>query len=74
MNEQSPLESRNIWKELTEALIARDFTTASRAKLAVEDAQRKLANERKQKEEDFIPYYFEKEDVGKWKLKTSPSW
>lgn len=74
LNEQSPLESRNIWKELTEALIARDFTTASRAKLAVEDAQRKLANERKQKEEDFIPYYFEKEDVGKWKLKTSPSW
>lgn len=44
---QTPLESQQVWKEVNDAILAKDFGTASRCKSAVEEKQRTLLAARK---------------------------
>jgi hypothetical protein len=58
LDQQGPNESRRVWKELTEALLKRDFATANKAKQAVEETQRRRTTERKERNDPFAPVYF----------------
>lgn len=41
-DEQEPNESRRLWRDLTQAILAKDMDAATEAKTAVENAQREL--------------------------------
>ncbi|KAG8220235.1 hypothetical protein J3R82DRAFT_1274 [Butyriboletus roseoflavus] len=69
-DEQEPYESRRLWFNLTQAIEARDMEAATRAKTAVEDAQRDLRRRRDESGEIFVPRYFELRD-GRWHPKLS---
>ena len=67
-----------LWYKLTQAIEAKDMEAATRAKTAVEDAQRDLRRRRDESGEVFVPRYFELRD-GRWypKLKCvrpCPPW
>lgn len=47
--EQDSYESRNIWKEVTAALRSQDVNAATNAKIAIEEQQRELVRDRKEK-------------------------
>lgn len=47
--EQDSYESRNIWKEVTAALRNQDVNAATNAKIAIEEQQRELVRDRKEK-------------------------
>ncbi|KAH0838730.1 hypothetical protein J3R83DRAFT_7084 [Lanmaoa asiatica] len=64
-DEQEPYESRRLWHKLTQAIEAKDMEAATRAKTAVEDAQRDLRRRRDESGEIFVPRYFELRD-GRW--------
>lgn len=51
LDEQEPLESRRLWRKLTQAIKMQDQTAAQVAKSEVEDAQRALRAEREQRGE-----------------------
>lgn len=58
--EQSPMESRRVWHTVTYALANNDFDEAGKYKHLVEEHQRKITKERKErggewKLEDFVP-------------------
>lgn len=50
-SEQEPLESRRLWRKLTEAIKLQDMNAAQAAKSEVEDAQRQLRADREAKGE-----------------------
>lgn len=50
-SEMGPLESHRLWANVTNAINAKDYATASREKSQIEEAQRALARERKEKGE-----------------------
>jgi len=54
-----------LWHELTQAIEAKDMEAATRAKTAVEDAQRDLRRRRDESGEVFVPRYFQLRD-GRW--------
>lgn len=56
--EQDPLESRRIWKKVSEALKVGDYATASAEKSAIENQQRTLRKEREQSNTIWTPHYF----------------
>nr|KAJ3419458.1 hypothetical protein HK105_006938 [Polyrhizophydium stewartii] len=45
VEEQDPLESRRVWRAVTDALHAKDYSTATKEKRAIEDRQRRIAAE-----------------------------
>ncbi|KAG0363537.1 Oxysterol binding protein [Gamsiella multidivaricata] len=47
--EMGPLESHKLWSDVTNAINNKDYSTASKEKSQIEDAQRVLAKERKEK-------------------------
>ncbi|CAG8703549.1 2916_t:CDS:2, partial [Dentiscutata heterogama] len=55
---QGPLESRRVWQPVSAALFQRDYSKATKEKIAIEDRQRRLAAEAKARKEDFDPVYF----------------
>lgn len=61
---QSPLESRNVWKKVTLALKSRDVTSATEAKLKIEQNQRALLKERTDRGADWKTKYFRPMDDG----------
>ncbi|KAF9426982.1 Oxysterol binding protein [Entomortierella beljakovae] len=52
IEEMSPIESRRLWAEVATALNNKDYSTASKEKSKIEEAQRALAKERKEKNEN----------------------
>lgn len=50
-DEMGPLESHKLWSKVTDAINTKDYGTASREKSKIEDAQRVLAKNRKEKGE-----------------------
>ena len=64
-DEQEPTESRRQWREVTDAILAKDMDAATDAKCAVEDAQREDRKVRDEKGEEFVPMFFVKRD-GRW--------
>ncbi|EAU93331.2 oxysterol-binding protein family [Coprinopsis cinerea okayama7 len=64
-SEQAPNESRRLWSDLTQAIIAKDMERATDAKSFVETAQREDRRIREERGEEHIPKYFELRD-GRW--------
>lgn len=67
-DEQEETESRRQWRNLTEAILAKNMDAATDAKCAVEDAQREDRKRRDEAGEVFVPRFFEKRD-GRWEPK-----
>lgn len=58
VEEQGELESRRIWKKVSEALKVGDYATASAEKSSIENQQRTLRKEREQTSTKWEPSYF----------------
>ncbi|RUS20363.1 hypothetical protein BC938DRAFT_475575, partial [Jimgerdemannia flammicorona] len=58
LEELGEFESRKIWYSVTSAIQAKDFSRATKAKIAIEEQQRQRSVERKAKGEEFEPVYF----------------
>jgi hypothetical protein len=59
LEKQLPNESRKLWDDVTAKLIKKEYSEATKHKLAIEQRQRDEAAERKRKGIEFIPSYFE---------------
>jgi len=59
LEKQLPTESRKLWENVTENLLAKEYGDATKYKLAIEQKQRDEAAERKRKGIQFVPRYFE---------------
>ncbi|RIB09187.1 oxysterol-binding protein [Gigaspora rosea] len=55
---QGPLESRRVWRSVSAALFQKDYSKATKEKVAIEDRQRQLAAEAKTRKEEFDSVYF----------------
>jgi oxysterol-binding protein-related protein 9/10/11 len=56
--DQLPNESRRFWKDVTAAILNKQFAEATRVKQALEQRQRDKAEERKAKNEEWQPRFF----------------
>lgn len=57
-DQMGPLESHNVWDEVTTNLLNKDFSRATKAKIALEDQQRELARQRAEAGTPWEPAYF----------------
>lgn len=62
---QQANESRNVWDPVTQSILSKRFEQATRHKTEIEDAQRKIAKERAERNEAFVPKFFIVNDNGK---------
>ncbi|KAF5340300.1 hypothetical protein D9611_007865 [Ephemerocybe angulata] len=60
LDQQHPFESRKLWRSVTEKLINKEYSDATKEKMAIEQKQRDDAAERKRNGVEFVPAYFEK--------------
>lgn len=60
IEEQNELESRRIWKKVSDALKAGDYATASTEKSLIENEQRALRKERATANQNWEPAHFTK--------------
>jgi hypothetical protein len=60
--DQLPLESRKVWKDVTTAIHAKEFSKATKMKQSIETRQRKDAAARKEMDQEWVPTYFVLED------------
>jgi len=58
LKEMGPLESRVVWEEVSSAILAREFSRATKAKHALEDRQRQAAALRAETAIPWTPAYF----------------
>ncbi|KAI0747013.1 hypothetical protein C8Q80DRAFT_1178825 [Daedaleopsis nitida] len=61
LEKQLPDESRKLWETVTSRLVKKEYSEATKHKLAIEQKQRDDAAERKRKGTPFVPKYFEKD-------------
>ncbi|TBU31406.1 hypothetical protein BD311DRAFT_786485 [Dichomitus squalens] len=59
LEKQLPNESRKLWENVTTRLVKKEYSDATKHKLAIEQKQRDDAAERKRKGVPFVPRYFE---------------
>ncbi|KAF7291928.1 hypothetical protein MIND_01218200 [Mycena indigotica] len=59
LEKQLPHESRKLWESVTSRLLKKEFSDATKEKVAIEQKQRDEAAERKRKGQSFIPRYFD---------------
>ncbi|OSD08767.1 hypothetical protein PYCCODRAFT_1448910 [Trametes coccinea BRFM310] len=59
LEKQLPNESRKLWENVTTRLLRKEYSEATKHKLAIEQKQRDDAAERKRKGAKFIPRYFD---------------
>ncbi|CEH16964.1 Oxysterol-binding protein [Ceraceosorus bombacis] len=59
LSAQEPYESRNIWEPVTTAILAKDFSAATKHKQEIEQKQRDAAADRKRKDQQFVPRFFD---------------
>ncbi|KAF8906777.1 hypothetical protein CPB84DRAFT_1769602 [Gymnopilus junonius] len=59
LEKQHERESRKLWVNVTDNLLKKEFSEATREKVVIEQRQRDEAAERKKKGIQFIPKYFE---------------
>jgi hypothetical protein len=62
LDKQDEMESRKIWKPVTESIVNKEFGQATKHKQDIEQKQREIAAERKRKGQEFAPRFF-KEDI-----------
>ncbi|XP_065070860.1 oxysterol-binding protein-related protein 8-like isoform X1 [Rhopilema esculentum] len=60
---QEDFESEKLWAKVTEAIKTQDQESATREKLVLEDNQRALHKELKEKAEDWKPRFFERDPL-----------
>ncbi|KAJ7484378.1 hypothetical protein FB451DRAFT_1232295 [Mycena latifolia] len=60
IEKQLPHESRRLWDSVTTRLLKKEFSDATKEKVAIEQRQRDVAADRKRKGVEFVPCYFEK--------------
>ncbi|KAJ7154660.1 hypothetical protein C8R46DRAFT_441148 [Mycena filopes] len=60
LEKQLPHESRRLWDSVTTRLLKKEFSDATKEKVAIEQRQRDEAADRKRRGIDFVPRYFEK--------------
>ncbi|KAJ2822858.1 hypothetical protein IWW50_004036 [Coemansia erecta] len=74
LDEQGDLESRRVWEPVASKMREGKHSEASRTKRAIEENQRTLAAERKQRGETFVPALFKADysETGKPELVDSP--
>ena len=58
LDQQLLNESRRFWNDVTEAILARQYSTATAKKQELEEAQRQKANQRQEKEKKWQPRFF----------------
>jgi len=56
--EQLPNESQRFWSELTNSILAKEYTKATNVKTEIEEKQRAKAAERKAQNVEWQPIYF----------------
>lgn len=59
LSAQEDMESRRIWEPVTQAILAKKYSEATKHKQDIEQKQRNAAAERKRKNETFIPRFFD---------------
>ncbi|KAI0777210.1 hypothetical protein BD413DRAFT_172325 [Trametes elegans] len=59
LEKQLPNESRKLWENVTSRLLKKEYSEATKHKLAIEQKQRDEAAERKRKGVPFVPRYFD---------------
>ncbi|KAH9477467.1 Oxysterol-binding protein-like protein 1 [Psilocybe cubensis] len=59
LERQHSRESRKLWENVTDKLMKKEFSEATKEKVAIEQRQRDEAAERKKKGIQFVPRYFE---------------
>ncbi|KAJ2761013.1 Oxysterol-binding protein OBPa [Coemansia sp. BCRC 34490] len=64
VGEQEHNESRNLWKNVTKAIVESDLDSATLHKTAIEEKQRDDAKHREAKKKRFIPRFFQLEIDG----------
>ncbi|KAJ7718684.1 hypothetical protein DFH07DRAFT_933493 [Mycena maculata] len=65
LEKQIPHESRKLWDTVTTRLLKKEFSEATKEKVAIEQRQRDAAADRKRKGVEFVPNYFDKDlDAG----------
>lgn len=67
---QHKLESRRVWHDLSYGLITKDYDVATKAKVAVEEAQRAIAKERSQSGQQWSPKNFVMVAGDEWQHKN----
>jgi hypothetical protein len=58
MEEQLPNESRRFWKEVTAAIVNKQYSLATHLKTEIEEKQRAKATERKDADKEWQPRFF----------------
>jgi len=58
LEKQEPRESRKLWENVTNNLLNKEYSEATKEKIVIEQRQRDEAAERKRKGLLFIPRYF----------------
>ncbi|KAJ1960228.1 hypothetical protein GGI12_003918 [Dipsacomyces acuminosporus] len=61
VSEQGEMESRRVWDPVASEMLKKNFGEATKRKRAIEDKQRKVAAERKERNEEFVPAIFKPE-------------
>ncbi|XP_056383825.1 oxysterol-binding protein-related protein 5 isoform X1 [Hyla sarda] len=67
--EQTEKESERLWQYVTSAINEGNQQQATDEKYIIEEAQRKEAKERKEKDEEWSPQLFEYDSVAEWRYK-----
>jgi hypothetical protein len=66
IEQQGTFESRKLWQGVSENLLKKDYSEATRVKVGIEQAQRDRAAERKRTGQEFVPVYFEADMSSGW--------
>ncbi|KAF8067761.1 hypothetical protein FPV67DRAFT_1493418 [Lyophyllum atratum] len=74
LEKQLPHESRKLWVTVTDNLLKKEFSEATKEKVAIEQRQRDEAAERKRKGVEFVPRYFEKDLERGYAALTPEGW
>ncbi|KAF9441610.1 hypothetical protein P691DRAFT_812344 [Macrolepiota fuliginosa MF-IS2] len=74
LEKQLPHESRKLWENVTDNLLNKEYSEATKEKMAIEQRQRDEAAERKRKGVEFTPKYFEKDISAGYAELTEEGW
>ncbi|KAJ3565237.1 hypothetical protein NP233_g7764 [Leucocoprinus birnbaumii] len=74
LEKQMANESRKLWQNVTSNLMKKEYSEATKEKIAIEQRQRDAAAERKRKGVEFIPKYFEKDLSAGYAKLTEEGW
>ncbi|KAJ3502451.1 hypothetical protein NLJ89_g8884 [Agrocybe chaxingu] len=71
LDKQHPRESRKLWENVTDKLLKKEFSEATKEKVTIEQRQRDEAAERKRTGIEFVPRYFAKDYLAGYAELTS---